>query len=130
MNLSVDTNGYTAFCKNDSFAVDAIQKADRILLPLMVVAELRAGFSVGRKGAENEVTLQRFLNSPRVSIECPDESTTFIYARLFGYLRRKGTSIPINDLWIASLTLQHDATLLTFDRHFEVLPQVPRWVLE
>jgi len=30
MNLSVDTNGYTAFCKNDSIAVDAMQKADRI----------------------------------------------------------------------------------------------------
>ncbi|MDE0766944.1 MAG: type II toxin-antitoxin system VapC family toxin [Opitutaceae bacterium] len=127
MNLSVDTNGYTAFCKNDSIAVDAMQKADRILLPLMVVAELRAGFSVGRKGAENEAILQRFLNSPRVSIESPDESTTFVYARLFGYLRRKGAPIPINDLWIASLTLQHEATLLTFDRHFEALPQIPRW---
>ncbi len=127
MKVSVDTNAYTAFCKNDSVAVDAMQKADSIFLPLMVVAELRSGFSVGRKGAENEAILQRFLNSPRVSIECPDENTTFIYARLFGYLRRNGTPIPINDLWIASLTLQNDATLLTFDQHFEALPQVPRW---
>lgn len=128
MNLAVDTNAYTGFCKNDPVAVDAIQRADIILLPLMVLAELRAGFSVGRKGDENEAVLQRFLNSPRVSIVCPDENTSFVYARLFGYLRRKGTPIPINDLWIAAVTLQNDATLLTFDRHFEALPQIPRWV--
>ena len=127
MRLAVDTNAYTAFCKNKRTAVDAIQTADEIILPLMVVAELRAGFAIGRKGAENEKILQRFLNSNRVSIQNPNEGTTYIYARLFNYLRNKGTPVPINDLWIASITLQNDATLLTFVQHFEVLPQLPRW---
>lgn len=127
MRLAVDTNAYTAFCKGNKTAVDAIQTADEIMLPLMVVAELRAGFVAGRKGDENEKTLQRFLNSKRVIVKNPDEGTTFIYARLFTYLRNKGTPIPINDLWIASITLQNDATLLTFDLHFEVLPQIPLW---
>lgn len=128
MNLAIDTNAYTAFCKNDPVAVDAVQRADRIVLPLIVLAELRSGFSVGKRGAENEATLQRFLSSRRVSVECPDEGTTFVYARLFGYLRKKGAPIPINDLWIAAITLQTQSTLLTFDTHFEALPQVPRWV--
>ncbi|MCZ6672252.1 MAG: type II toxin-antitoxin system VapC family toxin [Verrucomicrobia bacterium] len=121
------TFAYIAFCKNNSIAVDAIQKADEILLPLMVIAELRAGFAVGRKGEENEVILQRFLISPRASIASPDESTSFVYAQLFRYLRRKGTPVPINDLWIVSITLQNDATLLTFDQHFQSFPQIPRW---
>lgn len=128
MKLAVDTNAYTAFCKNNKVAVLAVQTADQIILPLMVIAELRSGFAVGRKGDENEQTLQRFLNSKRVSIVNPNENTTFIYARLFSYLRKKGTPIPINDLWIASITLQNDATLLSFDQHFEVLPQLPRFV--
>ena len=127
MRLAVDTNAYTAFCKGTRVAIDAIQTADEILVPLIVVAELRAGFSAGRKGDENEKILQRFLNSKRVFIKSPDEGTTFIYARLFNYLRNKGTPIPINDLWIASIVQQNDATLLTFDQHFEVLPQIPRW---
>ena len=127
MKLSVDTSAYTAFCKNNGMAVDAIQRADQIILPLMVIAELRAGFAVGKRGDENEQVLQRFLNSDRVFIRSPNESTCFIYARLFSYLRGKGTPIPINDLWIASITLQNDAMLLTFDRHFHALPQIPKW---
>jgi tRNA(fMet)-specific endonuclease VapC len=127
MKLAVETNAYVAFGKGTSTAVNAIQTADEIILPLMVVAELRAGFSAGRKGGENEKILERFLNSKRVTIKNPDEGTTFTYARLFTYLRNKGTPIPINDLWIASIVLQNDATLLTFDQHFEVLPQIPRY---
>ena len=127
MRLALDTNAYTAFCKNNSRAVEAIRQADRILLPLPVIAELRGGFAVGRKGVENEAILQRFLNSNRVSIESPNENTTFIYAKLYSYLRKKGTPIPINDLWIGAITLQNDATLITFDQHFNELPQIPKW---
>lgn len=127
MRLVLDTNAYTAFCKNHPKAVDAIQVADELLIPLMVLAELRAGFSLGRRGDENEKILQRFLNSKRVAVKQPNEATTYIYARLFAYLRKKGTPIPINDLWIAAITLQHEASLLTFDQHFEVLPQIPLW---
>jgi tRNA(fMet)-specific endonuclease VapC len=127
MRLSLDTNAYTAFCKNNSTVIDAIQRADEIILPLQVVAELRAGFAVGKKGDENERILQRFLNSKRVSIKKPNEGTTFIYARLFAYLRNKGTPIPVNDLWIASITQQNDATLMTLDQQFEALPQIPLW---
>ncbi len=128
MRLAVDTSAYIAFCKNNRMAVDALQKADQIILPLMVIAELRAGFAVGKRGDENEQVLQRFLNSDRVSIMSPNEDTCYIYARLFSYLRGKGTPIPINDLWIASITLQSDAMLLTFDRHFHALPQIPKWM--
>lgn len=62
-----------------------------------------------------------------MQVVAPNEATTFLYSRLFAYLRGKGTPIPINDLWIASLTQQHDATLLTYDRHFDALPQIPKW---
>ena len=127
MRLAVDTSAYIAFCKNNRMAVDAMQRADEIILPLMVIAELRAGFAVGKRGGENEQVLQRFLNSDRVSILSPNENTCYIYARLFSYLRGKGTPIPINDLWIASIALQTDATLLTFDQHFQALPQIPKW---
>lgn len=41
-------------------------------------------------------------------------------------LRRAGTSIPVSDLWIAALVVQHDLTLLTQDRHFERFPQIHR----
>lgn len=126
MKLAIDTNAYVALCKNDSAVLAAIQLAESIILPLPVLAELRAGFAAGRKGDQNEATLQRFLNSPRVTVAAPDEATTFQYARLFAYLRKNGTPIPINDLWIAAIALQRDATLLTRDSHFDHIPQLPK----
>jgi tRNA(fMet)-specific endonuclease VapC len=46
-------------------------------------------------------------------------------ARLrFVQLRRSGQPIPVNDLWIAALCLQHRLTLITRDRHFESIPQL------
>lgn len=127
MRLLIDTNAYTAYCKNNQVSLDAIQCADEIILPLIVLAELRAGFFSGAQGVQNEAVLERFMNSPRVRVGSPDESTTFIYARLHSYLKKQGTPIPTNDLWIAATTVHCNGILLTFDKHFEKLPQVPRW---
>jgi predicted nucleic acid-binding protein len=48
------------------------------------------------------------------------------YARLFVQLTRAGTPIPDNDRWIAALTLQHQLTLITRDKHFERIPELLR----
>lgn len=39
-------------------------------------------------------------------------------------LRRQGTAIPTNDLWIAALAVQHGLALCTSDAHFRHLPQL------
>ena len=90
-----------------------------------MLGELRAGFACGSRGPENEKNLVRFINSPRVELLFADEETTRQYANLFRQLRRQGTPIPANDLWIASLAVQHDLYLFTRDSHFEHLPQIP-----
>jgi tRNA(fMet)-specific endonuclease VapC len=46
------------------------------------------------------------------------------YTDLLRQLRRQGTPIPTNDLWIAALVLQHDLVLCARDRHFDNLPQI------
>lgn len=53
-----------------------------------------------------------------------EEQTTHHCASLFAQLRKRGTPIPTDDLWIAALAVQHDLPLLTADRHFAQLPQV------
>jgi len=70
--------------------------------------------------------LARFLNTPRVSVLYADEQTTHHYASVFAQLRRQGTPIPTNDIWIAAIVLQHDLALLTSDAHFSSLPQLAR----
>jgi tRNA(fMet)-specific endonuclease VapC len=56
----------------------------------------------------------------------PGRETAEHYARLFVQLKRAGTPIPDNDLWIAALALEHDLTLVTRDLHFQHIPQLLR----
>lgn len=126
MKIIIDTNCYIGFLKGNLKFIPVIQTAELIYFPFVVLAELRAGFLVGSKSNENEKSLFSFLNSKRVTELYPDNNTTNHYAYLFYQLRKQGTPIPTNDIWIAALTIQHNLTLVTLDRHFDNLPQLAR----
>ena len=61
MKIALDTNRYVDLCKGLAPTVDLVASADAVFLPFVVVGELRAGFALGRRGAENERVLRRFL---------------------------------------------------------------------
>jgi tRNA(fMet)-specific endonuclease VapC len=126
MKILLDTNRYRDFCEGNSETLDVIQRARRVYLPFVVLAELRAGFLCGTLARRNEKSLTVFLNSPRVRVLMADEETTHHFARIFAQLRLQGTPIPVNDIWIAALTVQHDLLLFSRDQHFDCLPQVAR----
>jgi tRNA(fMet)-specific endonuclease VapC len=126
VTVILDTNRYRDFCANVPEVVRVVRQAERIALPFVVLAELRAGFAAGKRGRENERVLNLFLNRPRVSLLFADEETTFHYARLYIQLRQQGTPIPTHDLWVAALVEQYRAILCTRDAHFDHLPQIPR----
>ena len=108
---------------------EVIETAEEVHVPLFVVAELRAGFAHGTRREKNERVLTTFLNTSGVFILSPDAETTFHYADLYAYLRRRGKPIPTHDLWIAALVVQHQLTLFDRDRDFDHLPQLARLVL-
>ena len=124
MNVALDTNAYSDFMRGVASRVEIVRAARSISMPLIVLGELRAGFAAGNRKSTNAANLQRFLSSPRVRVLSPDELTTQHYAQLHLQLRDKGRPIPTNDLWIASLSVQHSLVLCTSDRHFRQLPQV------
>jgi len=126
LRLALDTNRYSDLVHGDLHVTEIVESADEVWLPFIVLAELRAGFSLGSKGAHNEAVLRRFLFKPGVGILYPDEQTTHHYASVYRQLRHQGTPIPTNDMWIAALVLQHSLTLCARDAHFEALPQLPR----
>ena len=126
MRLALDTNRYTDLARGLEPTVGLVASADAVLLPLIVLGELRAGFQVGRHTAENERVLRRFLQEADVGVLLPDEQTTIHYGAVFAQLRRQGTPMPTNDMWIAALVLQHGLVLHARDHHFEHLAQIPR----
>ena len=79
---------------------------------------------MGKRGQRNERFLRRFLDTSGVTVAFATDATIRAYAQLYRQLRTQGTPIPTNDLWIASLAVEHDAALFTRDKHFRHLPQL------
>ncbi len=126
MRVVLDTNRYVDLCKGVEATVTILEEAERILLPFIVLGELRAGFAHGRRQAENERALRCFLLKDGVRVLYADDQTTHHYAGVFRQLRKQGTPIPTNDMWLAALVLQHNLMLHARDRHFDHLPQLVR----
>ena len=126
MRLALDTNRYTDLCRGDASIVETVELADEVWLPFVVLGELRAGFAVGSQGPRNEAVLRRFLLKPSVGVLYADDQTIHHYATVYRQLRKQGTPIPTNDMWIAALVLQHSLVLLARDTHFDALPQLTR----
>ncbi len=126
MRVALDTNRYVDLCRGASQTVSLLEEAEVIVLPFIVIGELRAGFALGRRTAENERILRRFLAKDGVRVLFADDQTTHHYAMLFRQLRTQGTPIPTNDMWLAALVLQHNLALHARDKHFDHLPQLVR----
>ena len=88
-------------------------------MPTIVLGELHAGFRGGSRFLDNETTLERFLEEPFVSVRPIDAEVSARYGEVFSQLKRAGTPIPTNDIWIAAVALESGAHLLSFDEDFK-----------
>jgi tRNA(fMet)-specific endonuclease VapC len=126
VRVALDTNRLTDLFRGDAALAERLGLCDEVWIPLVVLAEIKAGFLGGAERHRNEILLRKLLSKTTVGVLLPDRETAEHYARLFVQLKRAGTPVPDNDLWIAALALQHDLLLITRDKHFEKIPQLLR----
>jgi len=126
MRVALDTNRLTDLFQGDAALADWLGTCQEVWIPLFVLAEIKAGFHGGKQPQRNEMLLRNLLAKATVDVLMPGRETAEQYARLFVQLKRAGTPVPDNDLWIASLALEHDLFLVTRDRHFQRIPQLLR----
>jgi tRNA(fMet)-specific endonuclease VapC len=126
MKIAIDASRYVDLCRGVSETVDLLETAESFVIPFMVLAEIRAGFTQGRREAENERTLRQLLLKDGVHVAFADDQTTHHYAAVYRQRRRQGTPIPTNNTWIAAVVLQHNLALHARDRHFDHLGQLVR----
>jgi tRNA(fMet)-specific endonuclease VapC len=124
MSFTLDTSAYSAFNRGDKRLKKWFRADNEIIVPRIVVGELRAGFAAGSKQMENEDLLQKFLDSPNVNIVTITDITTNMYAEVYLRLRQKGKPIGTNDMWIAAIALEQDNVLLTLDHGFSEIPDL------
>jgi tRNA(fMet)-specific endonuclease VapC len=115
----LDTNIVTDFLAGDSDTIEAFQRARRLCLNTIVLAELLSGFALGSRPDANRRLLARLLSSPRVSLLTMGPETAEQYADIHTRLRRRGRPIPTNDMWIAASAREHGLVLFTRDAHFQ-----------
>ncbi|MEI8037908.1 MAG: type II toxin-antitoxin system VapC family toxin [Verrucomicrobiota bacterium] len=125
--LVLDTNAYSDYQRFGRWQWQ-LQRAERVLVPVVVLAELKFGFLSGALAPTNRSVLQLFLNERRISVLLMTERTSDVYADFKTQLKRQGTPIPENDIWIAAMCYEVGGTLASADSHFRHLPQLSQAV--
>ncbi len=130
MKLVLDTNVYADYAEGVPQIVDAVaQYGESIFIPCIVLGELNYGFIKGGKQQINERKLRQFISRFKVEIIDIGEDVARKYAMIYLSLERKGTKIPINDVWIAACCMEIGGTLLTRDKHFSQIDQIDTMIL-
>src|SRR5204863_3655928 len=96
----LDTNGLSALADGDLALAPILRDAASVAVPVIALGEYRYGIRQSRERAKYEQWLAEFI--PTYLVLGVDETTAERYAEIREELRRKGRSIPANDLWIAA----------------------------
>jgi predicted nucleic acid-binding protein len=126
MRIAIDTNRYSDLARGVADVVALVSTATEVAIPFAVLAELSVGFRRGNRQAENERLLTVFRSKPGVYVLYPDERTVQLFAEISTGLLQRGTPIPINDIWIAAIAMQHGLMLFARDKHFDLIPGLLR----
>lgn len=122
--LVLDTSAYSHFRAGHPQMLNLLAAATAVVIPVTVLGELEAAFELGRRARENRVTLAEFLNEPFVTVWPTTPAVASHYGRLFATLKRSGTPLPVNDIWIAAASLDCTGRLVTFDGDFERIAEL------
>lgn len=123
-SLCLDTSAYSNFRRGNEELAALLDQAELVGVPTVALGELRAGFLLGGRRKRNERDLDLFLDNPVVQVLPVDSETSRQYAEIVAELRKAGTPVPTNDIWIAATAARNGSTVLTCDDHFERIGRV------
>ena len=124
MDLILDTNALSAIAEGEREAAKLFARAGRVAIPVIVLGEYRFGIAHSRHQREYERWLEEMVSV--CNVLDVNEETAIWYAELRGQLKEAGTPIPSNDVWIAALCRQHTLSILSRDRHFDLVKGLRR----
>ena len=127
MRVLLDTNALSALWRGDERILEALDQAEQVLVSVIVLGELHAGFRGGRRPTENRARLNDFLTKPLVRALDVSAETSEVYGQIKDALRVAGNPIPINDVWLSAQAMVTGAVLVTLDDHFRHVAGLRRW---
>lgn len=129
-SFCLDTSAYSNFRRGNEEVAVLLDRAEMVGVSTVALGELRTGFLLGGKRQRNETELDVFLNNPVVEVLAVDAETSRHYAEIVAELRKAGTPVPTNDIWIAATAARNGTTVLTCDDHFERIGRVGSIVVD
>lgn len=113
----LDTNIIIALFADEAVVKNNLAQANEVFIPSIAIGELCYG---ARKSGRSQANLARIddLVASSTVLGC-DTETAQQYGEVKNKLRLKGRPLPENDIWIATLALQHNLILVTRDAHFQ-----------
>ena len=124
MSYLIDTNALSAWAEGLATVAPSLRAADRLVVPSVVLGEYWFGIRQSRHRSRYENWLARYL--PLTEIATVTSATADAYADIRLELKRLGTPIPPNDVWIAALARQHGLAVLSNDGHFDIVDGIRR----
>lgn len=115
----LDTSVIIHFFKNIDPIVRSIKSFEEIYVSSIVVGELYYGAYASSNPPKHLRQIESFLND--CIILQTDIGTSVIYGQLKSDLKKKGTPVPENDIWIAAIAIENKIPLLTTDKHFNLM---------
>jgi len=130
LKLVLDTDTYCDYAEGLPDVVDIMAtRSQSLSIPSVVLGELHYGFMKGSRQQFNEKKLRQMISHLKIEIIDVNADVARKYAFIYRSLEKKGTKIPINDVWIAACCMEVGGTLLTRDQHFEAVDQIEVIVL-
>ena len=126
MRILIDSNRFIDFCAGEEAVVDVFEQAALLVVPFIVLAEIRVGAHSIKRGNVQVRLLAELLQQSGVRVAHSTDTTAHHYATLYARLKKAGTPIPTNDIWIAALAMEHSLMLYSRDAHFDRFPDIPR----
>jgi tRNA(fMet)-specific endonuclease VapC len=125
--ILLDTNAYSSLRRGDEAVFEGICQAEILYMSAVVLGELQVGFRGGSRFNTNLRELRLFLDKPIVQLAYVTDDTAEVYGAVYHQLKRQGTPIPLNDVWIAAQSLELGAVLISRDRHFSHVKGLRIW---
>ena len=122
--MILDTNALSAFFEGDAALRPVLHRTTRLFLPVVVLGEFRFGLLHSRKRRLIEPALDAL--EAATTVLPIDADTVRPYAEIRDRLKRAGTPIPSNDMWIAALAVQHALLVVSRDAHFDCVRGLTR----
>ena len=122
--LLLDANALISlFDGSDSELERALCGAEELIVPVVAYAEVVAGAETDTKRARMTLdALSTLMSTPNTRLLPVSEATVRYYSKTYNQLKKNGTPIPTNNIWIAAATLEVGGVLCTRDRHFLKIP--------